>query len=256
MKNYPKCMLPGIDYKPLMDSGLRDMLVDLEYETMRDLDFLTEEMTEILKREGFIQAHELILAQLCGYLGFLTVTALGKEEIERFLPLIESFLKQQAYQSYKLFSKYPISTNLSQEVREQHLNQLCSKGPGSLVVQTVRLGRVIYDALETLFINSPYSAGSREKQEMLVCPPVEALALFKERVDIVKKRCKYDYPILYVINQTAIQLAWVMGYFSHLSKRDTPLQYLTYGTPCIRIYAEFFTEIKKRKLKIPRIVRQ
>ena len=103
-------MLPGVHYKELGD-GFEGRVLDLEYETLQNLTNLTEELKEILLAEELIQIHELILAHLCGYLGYLTSSCLGKEEAAQLGSSVQTLMKDQAYQSYKLFSKYPVSAD-------------------------------------------------------------------------------------------------------------------------------------------------
>ena len=44
----------------------------------------------------------------------------------------------------------------------------------------------------------------------------------------------------YVINQLAIQIGWLTGYFSHLdNKEPNQNQYFDYGLPLIRLYREY-----------------
>jgi len=57
-------------------------------------------------------------------------------------------------QAYKLFLKYPVSADDPKDVKDRHLETLRKKSPGSIIVQTIRLGRVIDDTLGELYANA------------------------------------------------------------------------------------------------------
>ncbi|MCF6246480.1 MAG: hypothetical protein L3J69_03865 [Desulfobacula sp.] len=44
-------------------------------------------------------------------------------------------------------------------------------------------------------------------------------------------------PILHAVNRTAMQIAWIMGYFSYMDS-DEPTRYLEFGRPLIKTYGE------------------
>lgn len=243
-KKYSPNMLPGVNYDELIIGDFDNQILDLEYETMRDLDSLTEEMKKIFLEEGLMQVHHLILAHLCGYLGSFTMNALGRKSADNLIPSIEILLKDQAYQAYELFSQYPVNADLDKQIKQNHLQDLRRETPGSLAVQTIRLGRVIFDALQDLYVNR-LSISHETQQEELFCDSLKLLSAFKKTSQKMNKRWKNELGLLYPINQTAVQIAWVMGYFSHLDKKD-PAAYLDYGIPCVRLYADFTYEITKR----------
>jgi len=244
-KKYSQKMLPGVHYEELGD-GFEGRVLDLEYETLQNLTNLTEGLKEILLAEELIQVHELILAHLCGYLGYLTSSCLGKEEAVQLGSSVQTLMKDQAYQSYKLFSKYPVSADAPKDVKERHLEALRKKSPGSIVVQTIRLGRVIGDAVDELYANAPPILALR-KQEILICPLEKLFPLFKLKASEVKKTWRNDLPLKYAVNQTIVQIAWVMGYFSHYDRKE-PVMYLDCGLPFIESFVDFTRQLSLRVL--------
>ncbi len=92
--------------------------------------------------------------------------------LEKFASIdIDILLREQAKDAYELHCKYPINANLPQEEKIQNLSKLREKSPGSLVVQTLRLGRLIDDSLHRLAFNreSHYEI-TIKKQDELFCP--------------------------------------------------------------------------------------
>src|SRR5690606_27261887 len=93
---------------------------------------------------------EIMVSYLCSYLGAVTTvhTVKGSEKLEA--SIIE-LMKHQADAAYELLSQYPInSTVKSHDQKIENLEKLRKKAPGSIVVQTMRLGRNILDILEEL----------------------------------------------------------------------------------------------------------
>lgn len=244
---YPKtAMLPNVDYKELGDDIFDSELVHLEAQTMRNLSDFTEKFKEILLKEKMIQLPEIMTAHLCAYLGFFTVAGLGIKQAIELYPNITKLLEKQAHYSYEQFLKYPVNSDEpNQETKKKNLATVRALAPSSIVVQTIRLGRIVHDAMEGLYNNRDISfICNRKKQTELFCPQDMFIKLLKQTIPKTIKEWKQGsifrsllYP-LYAINQATIQLGWLMGYFAHLDKTP-PTTYLEYGLPVIQLYVEY-----------------
>jgi len=235
---YSAIMLPTVNYKPLAEE-IVDNLTDLEHDTMRHLCDFVDGMKEILLQEKMVQLPELIVAHLCGYLGFLTVAELGINEATRLQPKIIALLESQAKQSYEQFLKFLVNEEkTTEEEKKNSLETLRKTSPGSIAVQTARLGRVIFDAMEELNTNHRLDFYTKQKQTELFCPQDQFIVLLKKATDKTTRDWKNRLPMLYAINQTTIQLGWLMGYFSRMDRKP-PKIYLEYGTPCVKLYIGF-----------------
>ncbi len=240
---YPN-MLPGVNYDNLDDDEIfGDRLVDLEYETMSNLSNYIDELKNLLLREKMIQTSEIMTSYLCAYLGFFVTVGLGKKQAEVFEPIIKNLIETHSRQVYKTFLKYKI--NQSKEKPNKKLQTLREDSPGSIVAQTMRLGRVIGDTMEELRFNQD---GFKEQTEWF-CPQDNFLQLLVDKTDrdiLAWKDSNIEKPILYAVNQTIIQIAWLMGYFAYLDKEE-PTKYLEFGLPLVQMYGEAGEYIKKRK---------
>ena len=54
-------------------------------------------------------------------------------------------------------------------------------------------------------------------------------------------------PILHAVNQTAMQIAWIMGYFAYMDQ-EKPTKYLEFGLPLVKIYEEAGERIPNKLL--------
>lgn len=63
----------------------------------------------------------------------------------------------------------------------------------------------------------------------------------------VKKTWRNDLPLKYAVNQTVVQIAWVMGYFSHYDRKE-PVMCLDCGLPFIESFADFTRQLSLRVL--------
>lgn len=151
--SYSSKMLPGINYAELVNEYFEDDgLVDLEYETKKNLSDLVIGVKEILQDANMIIVHEFMIAYLSAYLGFMSVASLGlkhAKELENFLVTI---ISREAKVAYELFLQFPINSN-KVELNIKNLEKIRAIAPGSIIAQTVRLGRIIYDAIEELQYN-------------------------------------------------------------------------------------------------------
>ena len=181
-------------------------------------------------------------------MGFLTARGLKIKEATALQEDIRGLLETQATEAYALFNQYPVnSTAQNSEEKSSNLEALRQGSPGSLVNQTVRLGRVIFDAMGELYDNRPLRMRlSQEQQTEYFCPTEPFVAMLKA---ITKKQFQAwgkRFSALEVINQTTFQLSWLIGYYAHLDKLP-PQDYLKYGSPCIPLYIEYGDRFIKSK---------
>ncbi|HHM2299061.1 TPA: hypothetical protein ACRIDK_001995 [Legionella anisa] len=243
--HYQAPMLPDVDYMKILDDGEFDpffSLVDLEYDTFKSCCDFLEEVKSALLEEQLIQVPELLVAHLCAYLGTVITlhTVHDAEEVE---PLVINLITHQAHASYQHFNEYPINSSAkSHEQKIQNLGHLRQSTPGSILNQTMRLGRFMMDILEELKSNQPIDRFLKPKQTELFC---NQESLIKIALYLGSKQCASWRKTLdglsdnYVMNQLAIQIGWLIGYFSHLDhKAPDKTQYFDYGFPLIRLYRE------------------
>lgn len=238
---YPKNMLPMVDYEEIENEDMfSDGIVDLEHDTMRNLCHVVDELAEILKKEKMIQIPELMVAHLCAYLGFLTAAAFEPQEAIALQPHILTLIGAQSDRSYEQFTTYlGNSSKATQEEKEKSLTALRANSPSSIVAQTLRLGRVIWDSMETLYNNRPLKLViSNEKQTELFCPQDSLIELLKKTTAETIQEWENRMPMLFVINQTALQIGWLIGYYGHYDEKS-PTRYLEYGLPCVELYIEW-----------------
>ena len=238
---YPKeLMLTNVNYTKFEDNIFSNNLVDLEYYTMDELSKFIEQFTVVLSDNNMVQTPELMMAHLYCYFGFLTVSVLGLQASEIIAPQIIKILENQALYSYEQFEMFPLNSSVSQEIKNVNLEKVRAYTPSSIVAQTVRIGRVIFDSLNDLVDNSKIKNPFNHKQEELFCPQNSFLTLLRQ---FCSQTCKTweddfeDYNIVYAINQLTIQIGWLTGYMAHLNKTNpsVTLQYL----PCFKMYIEF-----------------
>lgn len=240
---YPKeAMLPNVDYQELKDDFFDYYTVDLEYQTMRNLSDFTEQFAQILLEKKMVQLPELMTAHLCAYLGIFTVVSLGFKKAINLYPSIAELLKKQAHYACEEFLKYPVNSTVpDQETKKKNLATMRELEPSSIVVQTVRLGRIVYDAMEELRDNQDISfIHSDKKQTELFCPQDLFIKLLRKVIPKTIKEWKERSifkTMLYPVNQAVIQLGWLMGYFAHLDI-SAPTTYLEYGLPTAKLYIE------------------
>ena len=224
-------MLPGVNYNTLNDEDIfGDSLVDLEYETMSNLSGFIEELKELLLHEKMIQSPEIMVSYLCAYLGFFVGVGLGKAQAETLEPFINNLITSQASKIYKCFLTYDILGS------KKNLQAMRADSPGSIVVQTLRLGRVVWDTMEELGWNRV----TVKKQTKWFCPQDSFLQLLVKKTDQDIHAWENSYitkPILYAVNQTTMQIAWIMGYFAYMDKKE-PTKYIKFGLPLVKLYRE------------------
>ena len=253
-------MLSGVDYKSLFDEDdellFSFSLTDLEAGTMENYRDFLEILIPQLKKENLLQPPELLVAHLCAYLAAI-LTIHTVKHAEKLEPSVLKLIKHQADVAYEQFNQYPVnSTAKTQEQKKRNPEKLREKAPGSIVVQTIRLGRAIIDAMEELseHRNSHFRCRDLPKQTELFCSHEtlikimllvgsEKCAQWREELDGLS-----DY---YVINQFAIQMGWLIGYFSHLERKPPEkTKYFDYGLPAITLFREHIYRLMEAYAKI------
>ena len=80
-------------------------------------------------------------------------------------------------------------------------------------------------------------AVNRSKPEIF-CSVDRLMIIFKEHADDLRKESKEAGTDMTLdINQTAIQIGYLMGYYGHFD--GTPQRYYEYGLPCIPLFIEY-----------------
>ena len=240
---YQAQMLPQVDYQKV-EKNFPFSLVYLEHRTMQDCCDFLESLKSALIEEHLMQVPELLVAHLCAYLG-TAVTVHTVHQAEKLEPSIIDLIKHQAHAAYQHFNQYPINSTIkSNEQKKKNVEMLHETAPGSIIVQTMRLGHVMMDMLEELkdHRQSHFKKLHPPKQTDLFCSQE---TLIKIMLLVSSKKCAEwrnqldGFSDHYVINQLAIQIGWLIGYFSHLDNRSPDeTQYFGYGLPLINLYRE------------------
>ena len=228
-KLYLLPMLPEVNYQQFDDTSCS--LVTFEYSILECLSDFLEHLKTILVHHHMIQVPELICAHLTAYLGTFTIACLDLTQARAIEPAIVTLLKQHADLSYSAFST------------TSDFEQLKKNAPGSIVMQTLRLGRLINNSINELVANRETKfPHAQQKQKDLFCPQDEFFAFLLPLVaeqKINQEKLLGNKSLNHVINQITIQIGWLIGYFSHLDKKS-PKEgiYLDYSIPVIDVYME------------------
>lgn len=138
-------MLSSVDYDKL-GIGLFS-LTDLEYEVMQNCSDFLKKLEEALLRAKMVQNPEMIVVHLCCYLG-ATTTIYNQDKFGCLEPEINNLLRQHAELSLSKFNHYLSNSNTN--TRSLLFDRLKNDTLGSIVVQTLRLGRIIMDMIRNL----------------------------------------------------------------------------------------------------------
>lgn len=237
---YPKKMLPTVNYDELENSSFLSInIVDLEYGIMNHLSHFISELTLLLKKNEIVQKPELMVAHLCAYLGFIISMNFNQQKSLKLIPDINELIESQAKKSYESFSTFLENhSEKNKEDKEKQFEQLRNNTPSSIVVQTMRLGRVIWDSLDLLYENYTFYKQSTGKTQIeYLCPQDLFFKLMKQQAKKLTKDWKDQLSMLFVINQISLQIGWIMGYFGYYEK-NSPNKLLEFGLPCIEVYLE------------------
>ena len=141
--SYPQPMLNSVDYDNL---GLDFFsLIDLEYQIIQNCGDFLEKLEEALLRAKMVQLPEMIVVHLCCYLG-ATTTIYNQDKSIDLEPEIHNLLRRHAELSLSKFNHYLLNSNAN--IQSSLLDRLKEDTPGSIVVQTLRLGRIIMDMMK------------------------------------------------------------------------------------------------------------
>ncbi len=235
---YPQsALLPGVSYSDFEDDLFGDPVLDLEYTTLRNLKKLADEIRTALIEEGMIQIPEFLVAHFCAYLGYLSAHALGLKRATALEKPLTALVQSQAQGALELFGKYPVNNG------EAHLNrdsveQCKNHAPGSIIVQTIRFGRYVFDVMGELKTAHSFQSGDQSKQTEMFCSIDRLMVIFKQQADDLKKEStQVGEDMMLDINQTAIQIGYLMGYYGHFD--GTSQRYYEYGLPCIPLFIKY-----------------
>jgi len=239
MISYQAPMLPDVNYA-LLDEDAYFSLTDLEYDTMKSCSHFLEQLKWVLIEEKLVQIPQILCGYLCAYLGTITTVHTVKKA-GTLVPSLLKLIQHQAKASLETSARHPINHSVKNtEKKKIHLDQLRKITPGSIVVQTMRLGREIMDMFDE--INHQPGISSKKKQTTAFCSDesLTKLMLLMGSEQCAQWREKLDgLSDHYVLNQLAIQIGWLMGYFTHLENKSLKeSQYFDYGLPLIGMFQE------------------
>jgi hypothetical protein len=229
--------MPGVSYPDSEDAMFGDPVLDLEYTTLRNLENLADSVKTTLIKEGKIQLPEFLVAHFCGYLGYLSVYTMGLERATALEKSLIAIIRSQAQEAFALFDKYPVNSGETHQ-KHDHLEHCRSQAPGSIIVQTLRLGRHLFDMIGELDIERSFQSGNQSKQTEMLCSIDRLMIIFKQQADELRKEnTQAEKDMMLDINQTAIQIGYLIGYYGHFD--GTPQRYYDYGLPCIPLFIKY-----------------
>ena len=192
-----------------------------------------------------VQIAEMVVVQLCCYLG-ATTTIYNQAKSRDLEPEINNLLRQHAELSLLKFNHYLSNSNANNQA--SLLDRLKEDTPGSIVGQTLRLGRIIMEMMKNLSENR---SNFSKKQEDLICPQNEFFTFLIPLVNEQHEKWQEDLEgvsINHAINQLTIQIGWLVGYFSYLDRSPNTNLYLEYGLPCIPLYMDYTNKLLQAML--------
>ena len=241
--SYPQPMLSSVDYDNLGVDFFS--LTNLEYKAIQNCSDFLEKLEEALLSAKMIQIPEMVVVHLCCYLG-ATITIYNQDKSGDLEPEINNLLRRHAELSLSKFNHYLLNSNAN--IQSSLLDRLKEDTPGSIVVQTLRLGRIIMDMMENL---SNSQSNLLKKQEDLICPQNEFFAFLIPLVNEHYETWQEDLDglsINHAINQLTIQIGWLVGYFSYLDRKPNTNSYLEYCLPCIPLYMDYTNKLLQAML--------
>lgn len=241
--SYPQPMLSSVDYDNLGVDFFS--LTNLEYKAIQNCSDFLEKLEEALLSAKMIQIPEMVVVHLCCYLG-ATITIYNQDKSGDLEPEINNLLRRHAELSLSKFNHYLLNSNAN--IQSSLLDRLKEDTPGSIVVQTLRLGRIIMDMMENL---SNSQSNLLKKQEDLICPQNEFFAFLIPLVNEHHETWQEDLDglsINHAINQLTIQIGWLVGYFSYLDRKPNTNSYLEYCLPCIPLYMDYTNKLLQAML--------
>ena len=240
---YPQPMLSDVDYDKF-GMGFFS-LTDLEYESMKNCSDFLEKLEQALLNAKMVQTPAMIVMHLCCYLGS-SVTIYSQNRARYLEAEINNLLRKHAELSLSKFNRYlSNSTSYNQSLL---LDQLREDTPGSIIVQTLSLGRFVMAMMRSLSNNK--NDTSKEQKEF-ICPQNKFFALLIPLVNEQHEKWKEDLDGLsmnYAINQLAVQIGWLIGYFSYLDKQPNTNSYIEISQTCIPLYIDYTSKLLEAML--------
>lgn len=237
---YQGSMLPDVIYEKIDTKDSLFTLLDLEEGAVESCMEILDALKAVILDEKIILEPKDLIANLCAYLG-AAMTVHTVHAAEKLEPLVVKLIKQQAQLAYQYFVQYPINdTVLCPELQEQNLSTLHQITPSDILMQTMYLSSMMGSSL------------SEEERTQTAHNQVEPDTLTKMVLYLSGKRCQKWREQLnglsdnYVINQLAIQIGWIIGYFSHLYNQTLEQsRYFDYGIAAIKFYREHIYNLMK-----------
>ncbi len=248
-KPYPGPMLPGVDYQKF-DENADDFesILNLEYGVLEHCQSFLGELERVLLSAKMIQVPELIISHLCAYLGIMAAVYGGHKAYELSNTITE-IIEKHAALAYVKFNQYLQQSAMTTPFgKKDCLEKLKDNTPGSIVVQTLRLGKNIMDMMNRLDIHrDKILKYPSMKQNELFCPQPQ---FFDFVIPLVNDQHQHWIDTLdhqsthFALNQFSIQIAWLIGYFSYLDhKPPNQGRYLEYALPCLTLYSEMMNKL-------------
>jgi hypothetical protein len=240
---YPQPMLNNVDYDNLGVDFFS--LTNLEYKVLQNCSDFLGKLEEALLSAKMVQIPEMVVVQLCCYLG-ATTTIYNQDKLRDLEPEINNLLRRHSELSLSKFNHYLLNSNAS--TQSLLLDRLKDDTPGSILVQTLRLGRIIMDMMKNLSNNR---SNRLKKQEDLICPQNKFFAFLIPLVNEQHEKWQEDLDgvsINHAINQLTIQIGWLVGYFSYLERKPNTNSYLEYCLPCIPLYMDYTNKVLQAML--------
>jgi len=240
---YPQPMLSSVDYDKLGVDFFS--LTNLEYGAMQNCHDFLEKLEQALLSTKMVQIPEMVVVHLCCYLG-ATTTIYNQDKSGDLELEVNNLLRQHAELSLSKFNHYLSSSN--DNTRPLFLDRLKEDTPGSIVVQTLRLGQIIMKMMENL---SNYRGNLLKKQKDLICPQNEFFTFLIPLINEQHEKWQKDLDMIsinHAINQLTIQIGWLVGYFSYLGSQPNTNSYLKYGLPCIPLYMDYTNKLLQAML--------
>ena len=235
---YPEsAMLPGIKYNFSDDEMSGGSLVGLEHNTMQWFSDFSESLRDILEKKNTVASKKSMVAHLCAYVASFSASSYGVKKSRRLLGYIIQLIGKQAEDTHVEFLICPLYESDGSKNTE-NLEEMRKNTPGSILNQTVRLGRIVNDIVDELKYNSGFgSDGRKVEDEDLFCPKDDFIELLETTnlKNIKEWEKDKEYPLKLITNQMAIQIGWLMGYFSYLDFCN-PKIYMDYAVPYMKTY--------------------
>lgn len=245
LASYQAHMLPNVDYNNLSDESLLFSLADLQEGIVQEMQLFFEALDPVLLVEECSPSLPFLVGHLGVYLSAV-MTLYTVHEAEILEPLVITLIEHQTKIAYQHFLDHPINGAVkNHKEKEYNLSILRHITPVSIVTHTIRLEKIIM-ALTRKLMNNQSSEGDSTKvmcsNEILV-----KIALYYASMPCPTWRDKLNgLSDNYVINQLAIQLGWLMGYFLHLA--NDPVEnnpFFEVSFPLIRLYRMHFYRMMK-----------